>query len=124
MKNDIWYLGNGSWMAYSEDSEIISEFKRIREMRLTATYFHYRKRGIRAAQFSFHQGKKLVRGRCLLSYVCTRMQLDFAAVVALYRNTDSTPYSVKYPGMAYQLELFSEDIAPLPVKKAKKNKSS
>ncbi len=124
MKNDIWYLDNGYWMAYSEDSDIISEFKRIKGMRPTATYFHYRKGGIRAAQFSFHQGKELVRGRCLLSYVCTRMQLDFTAVVALYHNNDNTPYSVKYPGMVYQLELFSEDITPLPVKKVKKNKYS
>lgn len=120
MKNDLWYLGKGYWVAYSEDSEIIAEFKSIKEMQLTATYFHYRKGGIRAAQFSFHQGKELIRGRCLLSYVCSRLHLDFAAAVALYKNNDSTPYSEKYPQRAYQLELFSEEGTLIPVRKVKK----
>lgn len=120
MKNDIWYVGNGYWVAYSEDSEIIAEFKNSKEMQLSATYFHYRKGGIRAAQFNFHQGKEMRRGQCLLSYVCSRMHFDFAAALALYRNNDSTPYSAKYPRNTYQLELFSECRALTPVKKIKK----
>lgn len=119
MKNDLWYVGNGYWVVYSEDSELIAEYKNSKEMQLTATYYHYRRSGIRAAQFYFHQGKELRRGQCLLGYVCSRMHFDFDAAVALYRNNDSTPYSGKYPQSAYQLELFPESTS-LPIKKAKK----
>ncbi|HOV80048.1 MAG TPA: hypothetical protein PK728_08035 [Bacillota bacterium] len=106
MKNDLWYIGGGFWAAYSEAPDIIAEFRSMREMRLAATYYHYRKSGVKAAQFFFHQGGELARGRYLLSYVCTRMMLDFKAAVALSRKNDSTPYSKKYPLHARQLELF------------------
>jgi len=122
MKNDLWYLGKGFWTAYTEDGGIIVEFKNIKEMQLSATYYHYRKGGIRAAQFNFHQGEQLVRGRCLLSYVCSRMHLDFAAAVALCRNNDSTPYAQKYPQRACQLELFLEENPPSTGKRVKKTK--
>lgn len=124
MKNDLWYVGNGFWVVYSEDGGIIAEFKNIKEMQISATYYHYRKGGIRAAQFNFHQGKDLSRGHCLLSYVCSRLHLDFAAAVALCKNNDSTPYSEKYPHNAYQLELFPEGPASTPAHKAKKSKST
>lgn len=122
MKNDLWHIGNGQWVAYSEDSTIIAEFKAVKEMQLAATYFHYRKGGIRAAQFHFHQGSELIRGRCLLWYVCSRMHFDFGSAVALYRNNDSTPYSEKFPQIACQLELFPELNVSKPVKKAKKDR--
>jgi hypothetical protein len=120
MKNDLWYLGNGNWVAYSEDCDTIAVFKGLKEMQLTATYYHYRKGGIRAAQFKFHQGKDLSRGKCLLQHVCSLMHFDFRKALALYRNNDSTPYTEKYPKEAYQLELFQE--SPGPWEKTKKNK--
>lgn len=124
MKNDLWYIGNGHWMAYSEDMNIISEFKGLKEMQLTATYGHYRRHGIRAAQFYFHQGEELSSGHCLLSFVCARLDLDFDKAVALFRKNDSTPYSERYPRSVYQLKLFPEDrTAPRP-KKYRKNKTS
>lgn len=124
MKNDLWYLGNGNWVAYSEDYEIIAEFRDSKEMQLTATYYHYRKGGIRAAQFNFHQGKELSRGKCLLWHVCSLIHFDFRKALTLYRNNDSTPYTEKYPKDAYQLELFQESRHPCPWRKTKKNKRS
>lgn len=123
MDNDLWYLGNGRWVAYSEDINIIREFKGQKEMRLNATYCHYRKGGIRAAQFIFHQGQELRRGHCLLSYVCARMDLDFVKALDLYRKKDSTPYSQKYFRGSYQIKLFREDCAaPRAGSRAKKTK--
>mgnify|MGYP005838963503 CR=1 FL=1 len=95
-------------MAYSEAPDIIAEFRNIKGMQQSATYYHYRKGGIRAAQFLFHQGEELARGRCLLSYVCSRLMFDFKAVISLCRNNDSTPYTKKYPRADYQLEMFTE----------------
>lgn len=108
MKNDLWYAGEGFWVAYCEDADTIAEFKKIREMQETAAYFHFRARGKRASQFRFHQGETLERGQCLLSYVCSRLHLDFYGALELYRNNESTPYMEKYPDATYQLELFPE----------------
>jgi hypothetical protein len=108
MKNDLWYAGDGFWVVYCEDPGIIAEFKKLEEMQESAAYFHFRARGKRASQFRFHQGEILERGRCLLSYVCSRLHFDFSAVLELYRNNDSTPYMEKYPESFYQLELFPE----------------
>lgn len=123
MKNDLWYVGNEYWVVYTEYSDMITEFKNSKDMQLAATYFHYRRGGIRAAQFNFHQGNDLRRGHCLLWYVCSRMHFDFDAAVTLYRNNDSTPYSGKYPQSTYQLELFPE-FTSMPLKKAKKHRST
>lgn len=108
MKNDLWYAGDGFWVAYCEDAGVIAEFKKLKEMQESATYFHFRARGKRASQFRFYQGENLKRGECLLSYVCSRLHLDFSAALELYRNNDSTPYIEKYPDLIYQLELFPE----------------
>lgn len=108
MKNDLWYAGEGFWVAYCEDAETIAAFKKIKEMQVSATYFHFRARGKRASQFRFHQGEILERGKCLLSFVCSRLHLDFYAALELYHNNDSTPYLEKYPDSSYQLELFPE----------------
>lgn len=108
MKNDLWYAGEGFWVVYCEDDSIIADFKKIKEMQETAAYYYYRARGKHASQFKFHQGEILKRGQCLLSYVCSRLHLDFSAALELYRNNDSTPYLEKYPNSSYQLELFPE----------------
>jgi len=108
MKNDLWYAGEGFWVAYCEDADIIAEFKKIKGMQVSATYFHFRAKGKRASQFRFLQGEQLERGQCLLSYVCARLHLDFSAALELYRNNDSTPYMEKFPDATYQLELFPE----------------
>jgi hypothetical protein len=49
------------------------------------------------------------------------MHFDFRKALALYRNNDSTPYTVKYPKEAYQLELFQEN-RPGAREKTKNNK--
>lgn len=108
MKNDLWYAGDGFWEAYCEDAEIIAEFKKLKEMQVSASYYHFKARGKQASQFRFHQGDLLERGRCLLSYVCSRLHINFSTALELYRNNDSTPYHEKYPGSSYQLELFPE----------------
>jgi hypothetical protein len=123
MKNDLWYAGEGFWVAYCEDAGIISEFKKLKEMQVSATYFHFKARGKHASQFRFHQGETLERGRCLLSYVCSRLHMDFSAALELYRNNDSTPYLEKYPGSSYQLELFPEKYQGNSKKKPVLNKN-
>lgn len=123
MINDLWYLGDGYWAAYSEDMDLVSEFKGLKEMQMTATYGHYRRHGIRAAQFRFHQGEELSSEGCLLSYVCSRMDLEFSRAVALARKNDSTPYSRKYPVSVSQLKLFPADCQKPPAQKGGKKKS-
>jgi hypothetical protein len=123
MKNDLWYAGEGFWVVYCEDADTIAEFKKIKEMQVAATYYHFRGKGKRASQFRFPQGEKLERGQCLLSYVCSRLHLDFSAALELYRNNDSTPYMEKYPDASFQLELFPEKYPGNSKKKPVRNKN-
>ena len=103
--NDIWYLGQGQWVAYTEDMQTAMDFASIPEMKHVTTY--YNNLGKRKAlQFRFFQGRDLRPGQCLLHYACRSLGLDFAKVLKMAGNAPGIPYREMFTGYGYQPELF------------------
>lgn len=118
--NDIWYLGEGIWVVYTEDMQAAMDFGSIPDMKHVTTYYDALGKR-KALQFKFFQGPNLRPGRCLLHYACRTLGLDFSRVLNLVRVEPGVPYREVYGGYSYQPELFGLYGDFEPLRKRKKN---
>lgn len=119
MSNDIWYLGQGYWAVYTEDSSVAEKLHNINDVHLVTVYRHVRKSGILAMQFTFYGGSDLRQGQCKLSEVCYLIGLDFKRVLSLGKRCDYLPYSRKYYPNGEQIQLMFCDKTKRNKRKAK-----
>lgn len=105
MNNDIWYLGQGYWAVYTDDSSVAEQLHNLAEVELVTVYRHIRKGGIVAMQYKFYGGDNLRRGCCKLSEVCATIGLDFNRVLSLALRREYLPYSQKYFPNGQQTQL-------------------
>lgn len=103
--NDIWYLGDGIWVVYTEDMQVAMDFGSIPEMKMVTTYYDARGKR-KALQFRFKQDSEMRPGQCLLHYACRALGLDFYRVQKLTGIEPGVPYREVYGGYSYQPELF------------------
>jgi len=119
--NDIWYLGDGVWVVYTEDMQTAMDFASIPEIKHVTTYYNgLGKR--KAMQFRFFQGSDLIPGRCLLHYACRSLGLDFNRALNLLLAEPGVPYGIAYGGYSYQPEMFNlyDDFEPKRKKRKKR----
>ncbi|WP_066639762.1 hypothetical protein [Desulfolucanica intricata] len=112
--NDLWYIGNGYWMIYVENPELIKEFNEIKELNTAAEYFHFNRGGLKARQFVFMGGEDLVPGKCLLHQVCIKAGFDFKTACTLNKRVDGIwpSYKEQYPDNSIQMELIELQYPP------------
>ncbi len=119
--NDIWYLGEGFWVVYTEDMQAAMDFASIPDIKHVTTY--YTPLGKRKAlQFKFFQGEELKPGRCLLHYVCRTLGFDFSRVLKLTGLEPGVPYREVYGRCSYQPELFQLYEEYIPERKGRRKK--
>lgn len=119
--NDIWYLGEGVWVAYTEDMNTAMDFASIPDIKHVTTYYNALGKR-KAMQFRFFQGADLRPGCCLLHYACRSLGLDFSRVLKLPLTEPGVPYRVAYGGYSYQPDMFHlyNDFKPQRKRKKKK----
>ncbi|MCL2337705.1 MAG: hypothetical protein FWC60_09820 [Firmicutes bacterium] len=122
--NDIWYLGEGVWTAYTEDMQTALDFASIPDIKHVTTYYNSRGQK-KALQFKFFQGADLRPGHCLLHYACRSLELDFDRVLSLALRQPNVSYQVAFDGISYQPDMFPlyNDFEPRRKKKRKKDHS-
>lgn|GEM_PF-1086346 len=120
--NDIWYLGEGVWVVYTEDMQTAMDFASIPDIKHVTTYYNALGKR-KAMQFKFFQGSDLRPGRCLLHYACRSLGLDFNRVLRLPLNEPGVPYRVAFGGHSYQPDMFHlyNDFEPQRKKKKKRD---
>ena len=105
MCNDIWYLGQGNWAVYTEDSTVAEQLCKLDGIKMVTVYRHIKQRGVIAVQFNFFEQSSLHTRRSLLAEVCSIINLDLKRVTAMAQRSEYIPYSRKYQPAGGQLQL-------------------
>ncbi len=89
--NDIWVLPSGEWVVYTDEKDIIQDFKSLAGLEVVTTY-HGLFRRHSAAQFKFINKDNLLR------YICFKARFDYKRVLSMR----------KYPGVGYNKRFGTE----------------
>ncbi len=107
MCNDIWYLGQGNWAVYTEDSTVAEQLCKLDGIKMVAVYRRIKQRGVIAMQFNFCEQNSLYNSQSLLAEVCSIIELDLKRVSAMAKRSEYIPYSRKYYPDGSRLQLAS-----------------
>lgn len=109
--NDIWVLPSGEWIVYSDDEQVIKDFKSLAGLQVIASYHGVIKRR-RAVQFRFAYNEDLLR------YICYKAGFDYSQVIKLSKRPGDS-YNLVYSGRSHQPNLLV-DVDP-PRKKKRRS---
>lgn len=111
--NDIWILPSGEWIIYSDEQDIIKDFKSLANLEVVTTYHGLFTRH-RASQFKFIDQDNLLR------YICFKARFDYERVLSM-QKCPGVGYNQKFGREIQQPSLLVE-VEPKRVKSSKTHK--
>ncbi|NTW05193.1 MAG: hypothetical protein HGA27_03630 [Peptococcaceae bacterium] len=106
--NDIWILPSGKWIVYSDEEDVIKDFKSLKELEIITSYHGVFKKH-RAFQFSFGNNNELLR------YICYKARFNYQDALKM-KSSPGISYNSKFEIETQQPSLLVE-VEPIRRKK-------
>ena len=99
--NDIWALPSGEWVVYTDEKDVIKDFRTLTDLQVVTSYHGLLKKHM-AMQYKFPNREDILR------YICSRARFNYSHMLRLGKHP-GTGYNDFFGEAAHQPPLFNEE---------------